>query len=255
MMASVSDFIPGGYTYIPSVFQYSAGVAASPGYKIERIRFHTPVPIAKGFELIAQYITDRGRPLTAFCACELRSPKPWDDAGFIAFNKKYVVTLAEWGIFDGTRNPVARSNLCPDVAPPTEECFHAFSITVKDADAPPSFVNAGGAEARPGTEPYRDRTIRHGETSADAMTEKARFVIAEQERRMNLLGFGWRDTTATQVYTVYDIYPFLADELVRRGAAHSGITLHYHRPPVRELDFEMDCRGVRVERVIEDFSA
>lgn len=249
-MTAVSEFTPGGYKYIPSVFQYSAGVTALPGYAIERIRFQTPVPIAKGFELIAQYITDRGRPLTAFCACELRSPKPWDDAGFIAFNKKYVVTLAEWGLFDGTLNPVARSNLCPEIAAPEEESFHAFSITVRASDAPPSFINAGGAEAKSGNEPYRDRTIRHGETSADAMTEKARFVIAEQERRMKLLGFDWRNTTATQIYTVYDIYPFLADELVRRGAAHSGITLHYHRPPVRELDFEMDCRGVRTERVI-----
>jgi hypothetical protein len=82
------------------------------------------------------------------------------------------------------------------------------------------------------------------------MTEKARFVVAEMERRMGIFGFSWSDTTATQVYTIYDISPFIEKELVRRGAAHSGITLHYHRPPVRELDFEMDCRGVRLERVI-----
>ena len=27
-MTSVSDFVPGGYSFLPSVFQYSAGVAA-----------------------------------------------------------------------------------------------------------------------------------------------------------------------------------------------------------------------------------
>jgi len=249
-MTAVSDFTRGGYKYIPAVFQYSGGIAALPGYKIERVRFHNAVPMAEGFKRIAEYITDRGRPLTAFCACELRTPAPWDDAGFIAFNKGYVVTLSEWGIFDGTRNPVARSNLCPALDPPNEECFHAFAFTVKANDAAPSFINAGGAEARPGSEPYAQRTIRHGETSADAMTEKARFVIAEQERRMGLLGFDWSQTTATQVYTIYDIYPFLADQLVRRGAARAGITLHHHRPPLRDLDYEMDCRGVRTELII-----
>ena len=249
-MSATTEFAPGGYEYIPSVFQYSAGVRALRGFQIERVRFHKPVPLDEGFRRIAAYIKSRGRPLTAFCACELRSPAPWDDAGFRAFNERYVVTLAEWGIFDGTRNPVARSNLCPPVEPPGEVSFHAFSFTDVAQDAAPSFINAGGAEARPGPEPYIQRTIRHGERSAEAMTEKARFVLAEMERRMGIFGFSWPDTTATQVYTIYDISPFLEKELVRRGAAHSGITLHYHRPPVRELDFEMDCRGVRLERVV-----
>lgn len=42
----------------------------------------------------------------------------------------------------------------------------------------------------------------------------------------------------------------LADEIVRRGAARSGLTWHFCRPPVRGLEFEMDCRGVRFEEVI-----
>ena len=37
------------------------------------------------------------------------------------------------------------------------------------------------------------------------------------ERRMAELGFGWQDTTATQVYTVHDIHGFLADEIVAAG--------------------------------------
>jgi hypothetical protein len=249
-MTAVTDFPAGGYRYIPAVFQYSGGVAALPGFEIERVRFHRPVPLAEGFRTIAQYIAGRGRPLQAFCACELRSPAPWDDAGFRAFNEAYVPTLAEWGLFDGKNNPVARSNLCPELDPPAEESFHAFSFTVEAPDRPATFVNSGGAEARPGSAPYRERTIRHGQTSADAMTEKARYVIDEQERRMGLFGFRWGDTTATQVYTVYDIHPFFADELVRRGAASLGLTLHYHRPPLRDLDYEMDSRRVLTERVI-----
>jgi hypothetical protein len=42
----------------------------------------------------------------------------------------------------------------------------------------------------------------------------------------------------------------LADELVRRGAMASGLTWHFNRPPVRDLEYEMDCRGVMSERVV-----
>jgi hypothetical protein len=82
------------------------------------------------------------------------------------------------------------------------------------------------------------------------MREKAHYVLGEMEGRLAALGFTWADTTATQVYTVRDLYPFLADAIVRRGAAHSGLTWHFARPPVRELEYEMDCRGVARESVI-----
>jgi hypothetical protein len=60
----------------------------------------------------------------------------------------------------------------------------------------------------------------------------------------------WADTTATQVYTVHDLYPFLAEEIVRRGVARAGLTWHYARPPVQGLEYEMDCRSVGRERVV-----
>jgi hypothetical protein len=82
------------------------------------------------------------------------------------------------------------------------------------------------------------------------MREKAVFVLAEMERRLKLLGFSWAHITATQVYTVHDLHPFLADEIVRRGAARAGLTWHYARPPVQELEFEVDCRSVGRERVM-----
>ena len=129
-------------------------------------------------------------------------------------------------------NPVARTNVCPEIDPPAEPSFHAFSFTVAAADAAPSFVIAGSAEAREGGASYQERIIRYGETSPDAMREKAGFVLGEMERRLAALGFGWADTTATQVYTVHDLHPFLADEIVRRGAAPAGLTWHYARPPV-----------------------
>jgi hypothetical protein len=68
--------------------------------------------------------------------------------------------------------------------------------------------------------------------------------------RLALFGVGWRDATATQIYTIRDIAPFLVDEIVKRGTARPGFTLHYARPPVKDLEFEVDCRGVRVEEMI-----
>ena len=244
------DFAAGGYRYIPAVFQYSGGVAASPGFAIRRVRFHTPVPVAAGFAEIRRFITAAGRPLTSFCACELRSPAPFDDSGFRAFNQSYVVTLRDWGIMQEQRNPVARSNVCPEIDPPAEPSFHAFCFTVESKDSTPSFVVAGSGEAREGGGSYAERTVRYGETSAEAMRGKAIFVLGEMERRLALLGANWAATTATQVYTVHDLFPFLADEIVRRGAARAGLTWHFCRPPVRGLEFEMDCRGVRAEEVI-----
>ena len=243
-------FTPGGYRYIPAVFQYSGGVAAEPGFAVQRIRFDKPVPLRAGFGEIARTIQGSGRPLTAFCACELRSPAPFSEEGFRAFNQIYVETLREWALFEGSINPVARSNVCPEIGPPAEPCFHAFCFTVSASDVAPTCVVSGSGEAMEGGSTYRERTVRFGDTSPDAMAEKARYVLGEMERRLSALGFGWPDTTATQVYTIHDLYPFLADEIVRRGAAAHGLTWHFARPPVRDLEYEMDCRAVATERVL-----
>jgi hypothetical protein len=246
---ATEDFVAGGYRYIPAVFQYSGGVASLPGHAIRRVRFRNPVPLAEGFGRIERIITDAGRPLTSFCACELRSPAPFTDEGFGAFNEIYVVTLERWGIFQGGRNPVARSNVCPEIDPPGEPSFYAFSFTTQDPAPAPSFVVAGSGEAQEGAARYSDRTVRFGETTPDAMRDKAAYVLGEMERRMALLGFSWADATAAQVYTVHDIHPFLGDEIVRRGAARGGVTWHFCRPPVHGLEYEMDCRGIADEHI------
>jgi hypothetical protein len=249
---STNVFAPGGYRYIPAVFQYSGGVAAEPGHRIERVRFHRPVPLAEGFRRIAAIITEAGRPLTSFCACELRSPEPFTEAGFIAFNEIYVGTLANWGVYDAASktNPVARSNVCPEIHKPAEPSFHAFCFTMQDANPKPSFVVAGSGEAPEGKGSYGKFVVRPGDTSPEGLREKARAVLGEMERRMGLLGFAWRDSTASQLYTVFDAYAHLADEIVRRGAAEHGLTWHFCRPPVNSLDYEMDVRCVTVERIV-----
>lgn len=247
---STALFAPGGYRYIPAVFQYSGGVAAEPGFRLVRVRFRSPVPLKEGFAAAAQHIQAAGRPLTAFAACELRSPAPFTEDGFKAFNEIYAGTLTQWGIMSGDVNPVGRSNVCPAIDPPAEPSFHAFCFTVEDASAAPSFAVAGSGEAREGNGTYRDNTVRYGDVSPDGLREKAQYVLGEMERRMGALGFAWADTTAVQVYTVHDLHPFFADEIVSRGAARNGLTWYYNRPPVEGLEYEMDCRGIPVEQVI-----
>src|ERR1043165_10206836 len=98
-------------------------------YAIERARFARPVPLAQGFDAIEAYLARLGRPPTAFCACELRSPRQFTEQGFIDFNRHYVQRLEKWGIFRNDINPVARSNVCPEIDPPAEPSVYAFSYT------------------------------------------------------------------------------------------------------------------------------
>jgi hypothetical protein len=108
-------------------------------------------------------------------------------------------------------------------------------------------VIAGSAEAPEAPGPYAERTVRLGDRTPEGLREKARFVLDAMETRMVALGVAWRDALAAQVYTVFDLHPFLAEEIVGRGAADHGLTWHYARPPVTCLDFEMDVRAVPTE--------
>jgi len=244
------DFPAGNYRFIPAVFQYSSGAAADPGFEIERVRFDRLLPLVEGFARAANYIEAAGRPLTSFCACELRSPAALTEHGFRIFNEHYVKTLAQWEVFDGISNPVARSNVCPEIDPPAEPSFYAFCFTRPGNTATPSFVIAGGAEARGGGGSYPERIVRYRDLSPQGLMEKVRFTVGEMQTRLGEFGFGWNDTTAVQAYTVHDFHPVAADEIVRRGAARSGLTWHFARPPVVDLEYEMDCRRVRREIVI-----
>jgi hypothetical protein len=240
----------GGYRFMPGVSQYSCGIAALPGFTIERVRFADPVPLKAGFARIADTLREAGRPLTAFAACELRSPAPFTEEGFKAFNEVYIKTLIEWGVMKDGVNPVARSNVCPKIDPPAEPGFHAFSYTVPAPRAPGSFVIAGSGESVEGKANYRDYIVSPGDVSPAGMLAKARWVLDEMERRMSAFGGTWKQTTGVQLYTVHDVFPVIESELGRRGVLRNGLTWHFNRPPVVGLDYEMDCRCVHIEKVI-----
>lgn len=249
-MANVLDLPERGFRFVEGVFQYSAGVAAIAGYRMERARFANPVPLHAGFARIEAHLAGLGLSTTAFAACELRSPEPFTEDGFTAFNRAYFGVLERWGVIVGGLNPVARSNVCPELDKPECPSFHAFSYAVPATGAAPSFVIAGSGESVEGQGSYRDHTVAWRDLSVAGMRAKVRHVMGEMERRMTALGFGWGDVTATQVYTVHDLYPHFAAEIVARGAARHGATWQFCRPPVQDLEFEVDCRGVMTEIVL-----
>jgi hypothetical protein len=249
-LANVIVFDRGGYRFIAGVFQYSGGVAAQPGFAIERARLARPLPLAEGFAAVDAHLESIGRPTTAFCGCELRSPAPFTEQAFVEFNRQYVQTLERWGLFDDGINPVARTNVCPEYDKPSEPSLYAFSYTVPAKTTRGSFIIAGSGEAREGAASYEESIVRLGDTSTTGMREKMRVVMAEMEARLAALGFGWQDAVSTQAYTVHDIGSLVEDEIVIKGAATGGLEWHFCRPPVVNIEYEMDVRGAAREIVL-----
>jgi hypothetical protein len=241
-------FPDGGYAFLEGGFPYSQGVRALDGYAIERARFAHPIPLTQGFAAIEAHLARLGRPLTALCAAELRSTKPFSMGGFTEFNRGYVAVLERWGLYRDRRNPVARSNVAPQIDPPAEACFYAFCYTVSGG-AGGDFVVAGSGEWPEGGR-FPDDIVARGDVSAAGVIAKARCVLDTMERRMAGLGVSWRNATATQVYSVHDIHAVLGKEILPRAGNGGGLTWHYCRPPIEELEYEMDVRGVAVERVL-----
>ena len=83
----------------------------------------------------------------------------------------------------------------------------------------PTFVIAGGAELRDGSGSYPERTVRYRDLSPDGIEGKSPVHGRRNGKPLGAFGFGWKDATAVQAYTVHDFHPVIADELVRRGAA------------------------------------
>ena len=245
-MSSLIPFPDGGYAFLEGVFPYSQGVVALPDFAIERVSFAHPVPMAEGFRKISRFLAVQNRPTTALCAAELRSPKPFSFEGFAAFNREYVDVLERWRLYRNGRNPVARSNVAPDTDPPAEPSFHAFCYTVPSIRTG-SFVVAGSGEWPEGGR-FPEDIVARGDLSGAGMKRKAAWVLDMMESRMKGLGVDWKHATVTQIFTVHDIHLLMPK--IQSRIQPSTITRHYCRPPIAELEFEMDLRGVNVERVL-----
>ncbi|RJQ61594.1 MAG: RidA family protein [Desulfobacteraceae bacterium] len=243
----------GNYFFLTGSAPYSSGVAAADGHEILHATLKSPIPYRRGFDLIERHLESIGRPRHALCAVELRCPKPFSFDGFDRFNEGYQKLLADWDLLVDGNNPVARTNIAPEVGPPEETLLYAFSYTVRRENALDfrTFVIAGGGEIREGKR-SADAIVRYGETTAEAMGEKAAWVMELMRARLDGLKLTWSDVTAVDIYTVHPIHPFLPEAVLGAigMAAAYGIRWFYGRPPIAGLEYEMDMRGIRQDMVL-----
>src|SRR5215471_17053680 len=226
------DVPAGGYQFLPGISAFSSGVVASAGWEIVHASLAAPMPWRDGFARIDRHLREIGRPRAALCGIELRSPAPFSFGGFDEFNQGYRSLLVDWKILVGDDNPIARTNVAP----------------VAGAPPAPTFVVAGAGEMRERAQ-GSDGIVRHGDTSAGAMREKARFVMDTMQARLRALGGSWDRVMVIDVYTAQTIHDLVEHEIVpvAGAAAIHGIHWYPSRPPIQGLEYEMDLRGVRRE--------
>jgi hypothetical protein len=240
----------GGYYFLTGIAPYSSGVAAMSGYEIVHVIMRNPPPYRQGFEFIHSHLAARGRSRQALCAIQLRIPRQFSFEEFSEFNLGYLAILDEWGLpVDGV-NPVARTNVAPEVGPPGEAVLYAFSYTVplEKENLPPTFIIAGAGELREANL-SPDAIVRAGETGTDAVREKVEFVMGIMQSRLSGLQLKWTEVTTVNIYTVHSLQHHLAEELLipMQEAARHAVRWYYSRPPISGLEYEMDVRGVRQE--------
>jgi len=235
----------GHYRFLPGIAPFSSGVVAVSGYQVVHATLRRPMPYRKGFDVIDTHLREQGRPRAALCAIELRIPAALSFDGFGSFNEGYRALLKGWNILIDGENPIARTNVAPVVGAPAEPSLYGFAYTLPGGPGTPTFVVAGSGE-------MRDRSldaagiVRRGETTPAAMAEKAAFVVDVMQERLKGLGGDWADVTAVNVYTAQPLESYLRETILRRlgAAAIHGVTWHLSHPPVSDLAFEMDMRGV-----------
>ena len=236
----------GNYLFVPGGDAFSNGVVSAVGHEIVRVTFKELVPWRQGFEFIEAYLVKRGRPRQALCAVDLRCAQPFSVEGFSDFNRDYSSLLADWQILVENRNPMARTNVAPVLHPPTETSLFAFAYTAPIQEEQRSTFVASGAGEITRSAQGEPVVIRPGETSGEAIKEKNEGVMKILSGRLEALEKEWSQVTAATIYTVHDIHSFLEDGILSKMGTASlrGVQWQYARPPVVDIDYEVDFRGL-----------
>lgn len=242
----------GNYSFVPGIAPYSCGVIANTGFEVVHVTLATPCPWREGFDLIDAQLAGAGRSRSALCAVSLRSPSPFTFDGFAQFNSGYADVLKSWGIFVDGVNPVARTNVAPESIAPEQPSLYGFAYTrpcIHSQAA--SFVVAGAGELPEGVL-NREGIVRLADISNSGLLEKAAFVMDLMSNRLAQLGVSWNNVTRTNIYTVHPIDEIVRAVIVPRTgqAGLRGFTWFYSRPPIQEIEYEMDVRGVTQDIVL-----
>lgn len=242
----------GGYRFLPGIDPYCSGVIAEPGFEIVHVTLQSSLPWFEGLQNARKFLAFRELPIDALCGVELRCPKPHSMGGFVEFNQDYRNLINEWRLPVDGMNPVARTNVAPIVNPPDETMLHAFSFCQPSEIRDCTFVVAGGGEL-----PHREldsvHIVRRGETSPDAMQEKAECVIRIMQHRLKKLEADQSLLSTIDVYTAHPIQELLSDVILPGlpACTQRGVQWFLTQPPIKEIEFEMDVRGVRQELIVD----
>jgi hypothetical protein len=252
-VASLSpiDNSPGGYRFLPSLRFASGGVLSLPGMAIERAVLMEPQPLDGAFTVIGRHLEEQGRAMSALCGIELRSPAQITMDDFVQFNDRYLAHLDAHGLLRDGVPPLTRTNVAPFASAPSMPLVLAFSYTVPEQRPASSFVISGVAEVATGLA-YPDDIVRPGETSADALLEKARSVVDDVAAILDRLGGVWDDTVSVHLYSIHPVaFHLMRTVLAGIGVVpRNGIIWHDAAPPVDGLELEVDIRRYAREHAL-----
>lgn len=231
---------------------FSSGALASPGFEIVHASFRPLARLADGYGLIERHMREAGRPINAVCGFELRIAAPLTPAGFDEFNRGYIERLTAWGVMVDGHNPVARTNVAPAASPVGEPSLYGFYYTVPAVGAArPGFVLAGVPEVA-SREGGKREIVAAGDVSLDGLRRKSACILEVLSGLLREMNLGWNEASAVNLYTVHDVHPLFATELLPAlgAAVHRGVRWHYARPPVLGLELEIDGYAARHELVL-----
>jgi len=238
----------GHYHFLKGAAPFSGGVIADPGYEIVRVTLGQATEWYHGFDYIHSHLSDLGLELTALCALELRAPAPMTREEFRSFNASYRDQLSKSNLLVDEINPIARTNVAPMYSPPATSELYAFSYTspTDDGDVP-TFVISGAADSREG-KTAEERVICFGQTDVESMRKKGAFVMSTVAQRLLDLGGTWDAVSNANLYSAHGVDGVIDDILEELGpAAGRGTVWHYARPPLVDLELEVDVRAIRQE--------
>ena len=239
----------GNYKFLQGIEPYSCGVIADENFELVRVTMLQSIKWDNGFDEISKYLAKENQSIHALASIELRSPYVRSMTEFIEFNSNYINVMSEFDLLVKGLNPIARTNVVPASSSDTETTLHAFSYTRQIANSSlKSFVVAGAGELSGSALDSQD-IIRYQDTSQDGLSEKVRCVRDVMTDRLIKLGVGWNDVTSTSIYTVHDVQSIIDKSLLPyiHTASRFGLQFFWARPPVIDIEFEMDARGVHVE--------
>ena len=229
----------GNYRFLPAITAYSAGFAASEGFEITALRLLDCPTLSIAFERIDAELTKRGLAPAALAGLQLRSPGAFSFEGFAEFNDEYRQSLIKRGLIIDGVNPISRTNVIPIHQQPSAPSIAvAFIVSPTQGHGARDFVVAGAGEVDGDLGP--ENIVARGDLSQKGLSLKVDCVLDIMLERLHALGV--ENPTTVNVYTAHVVSNL--NEMIEKklpSVSRHGYSTWLTTPPVKEIEFEMDC--------------